>query len=278
MAVIKLVIIFFLPYGNDLMNISVSRAELFYWSLPLSLVVGICFYAFILSREMKRSPVTFAKAESNIRLRIIGAVLLSFSSVFIPNIDLVYVKGILSSSDLTQFAQVSLFYKIVFFVILIVAQWLLPRQLNRADGQTHSNRRMKLFVRVCSLGLMFSLCASAIAPEFYRIVLGKQFLAPMLWVFMSCFNVSLLTGIFLEVQDQIASLKVADAMVCLMIQVLTVLICAAVKLDLAQYLQVQIAVNAMLLFLLFLGAGGIFGRQPVDQTSNGGIASVTIHK
>ena len=278
MAVAKLGIVFLLPYANDLMNISVTRAELFYWSLPLSLVIGIAYFGAILARERKRSPISFAKADSHIRTRILGAVLLSFSSVFIPNIDLVYVNHIQPSSVLTQFAQVSLFYKIVFFVILIIAQWLLPRQLNRTDEQSRSTRRMKLFVRVCSLGLMFSLVASAVAPQFYKIVLGKEFLAPMLWVFMSCFNVSLLTGIFLEVQDQIASLKVADATACLIIQILTVLICALMKLDLVIYLQVQIAVNSMLLFLLFLGAGGIFARQVVDQVGHGGIASATTHK
>ena len=136
-------------------------------------------------------------AETQIKTKMTGAVLLSFASVFIPNIDLLYVKHTQTLEVLTQFAQVSLFYKIVFFVILILAQWLLPQQLNRDEGLfSRGPRRMKVFVRVCSMGLMFALVASALAPEVFKWVLQRDFLAPMLWVFLSCFNVALLTGIF----------------------------------------------------------------------------------
>lgn len=243
--------------------------DIFYWSLPLSSFCGILFLVPFLVKDLS-SPVQGVGTDlSYIKTRIAGAVLLSFSAVFIPNIDLVYVDTLKDMEILAPFAQVSLFYKAVFFVILILAQWLLPHQLQQGPGGAPSPRRMKFFVRVCALGLMFSLCSSAVASEFYRIVLGKPFLAPILWVFLSCFNVSLLTGIFLEVQSQVARLKVVDASLTFLTQVVSVLICMYLKLDLVTYLQVQLAVNSILLFLLVLGAGGIFASKFSEQSFNG---------
>jgi hypothetical protein len=260
-----------------IVNPAHEGADMFYWGLALSYVAGIAFLVVLLVLNFK-SSVSPEAAKSGIGGRLSGAVLLSFSSVFIPNIDLIYVQSTQTSEALTRFAQVSLFYKAVFFIILIMAQWLLPHQLNRGASKALNPRRMKVFVRICSMGMVFSMGASVLAEPFYRIALGKEFLASTLWVFMACFNVSLLTGIFLEIQNQIAASRVKDAAVCLLAQVLTVAGAYLFGLDLSTYLQIQIGVNGILLFLLILGAGRIFAGQMVEQGRDGVASAGLIHK
>lgn len=253
----KVLVVFVLPQSSDLQK--------FYWAIPLCYVAGSLFLFPVLWRNRNKALDNVKKMGSIWKEGVWSAFVLSFLTVYIPNVDLLFVERSQDSFILSQFAQVSLFYKVIFFVFLIFSQWILPQQLEQGNSNEASPRRMKNFVRICVMGLGFSLCASAVAKDFYSLVLNREFQAPQVWIFLSCFNMAMFTGLFLEIQRQIAALRIKDASYALFIHMGVVILSLILNLDLIRYLQVQVLTNGILLFLLILGAGRIFASQVVDQ-------------
>lgn len=246
-AAIKILTLLVWQHNNILENI--------FWSLPLSYAAGaILLSPCLLMRDpvKEKSPDFLLRSKD----RIAGAVLLSVLIVAIPNVDLIFIDLTQDKTVLAMYAQVGLIYKVIFFLFMILAQWMLPHQLKGAQGGLPP-QNMKYFVRICVQGLVFSLAATVMTPFLFDRVLNKPLLAPQLWIFLACFYISLLTGFFIEIQRQVTAFRTKDATAATIIYFSVYGILCLLAVDVVTYLQVQIATAAILFYLLILGAGRI---------------------
>ncbi len=122
---------------------------------------------------------------------------LSLTAACIPQIDLLVVKQIASDIEFQTFARASLFYKGVFFLFMIAAQWLLPRQIRSVDNK----RSPATSLTLAPLALIGSLLVAALASPIARLVLGWSSSPPFEMIALSCLNMCLLTWVFLMIQE-----------------------------------------------------------------------------
>lgn len=122
---------------------------------------------------------------------------LSITAACIPQVDLLVVRQITSELDFQTFARASLFYKGVFFLFMIAAQWLLPRQIRSVDSKRSPATSLKL----APLAVVGSLVVAITSEPIALILLGWESAPPFAMVALSCMNMCLLTWIFLMVQE-----------------------------------------------------------------------------
>lgn len=124
---------------------------------------------------------------------------LSTAAAVIPQFDMVLMNHTQDASVFQDFAHASLFYKGIYFVVFIVAQWLLPKQI-------HSKTRTPLkSVAVIALGaLVASAGLTAVSPFVSQWVLRWPHRPELDLVFWSCLHMSLLTLLFLWIQETCA--------------------------------------------------------------------------
>ncbi|MEK7356431.1 MAG: hypothetical protein AAB250_08275, partial [Bdellovibrionota bacterium] len=166
----------------------------------------------------------------------IAPFLLSTAVAIMPQYDLVLMSHTQSSSRFEEFAFASLFYKGVYFVLFIVAQWLLPQQIQKKAEV----RNLWLSV---SFAVAFSIVLTLLSPLISTIILNKDH-GPDAWLLLlSCLHMSLLTLTFLGIQQACADGRVWAAAIALLVIGLKGGLQFAAALDAPVYLVIAIAIE-----------------------------------
>ncbi len=126
-------------------------------------------------------------------------ILLSIATAITPQFDLVLMHHTQTSATFAEFAQASLFYKAIYFLIFILAQWLLPRQVKH-----HNHEGSAGLPAVAAGGLVLALGLTLISPWISRLLLSWPQGPARSLVFLSCVHTTLLALIFLTVQGACA--------------------------------------------------------------------------
>lgn len=140
-------------------------------------------------------------------------VVLSVTGAIIPQLDMVLIARIQPAAVFENFARASLFYKGIYFAFLIFAQWLLPHQIH---GEWNGAKKKISALWLAAMALMASAGITFVSPWVVQIFLKWDQVPPAKMIFLSCLNMSLLTWIFLMIQEacartrtQVAALSIA---------------------------------------------------------------------
>ena len=132
-------------------------------------------------------------------------ILIAVASNLIPQFDLLLMQHTQAPSTFDAFARVSLFYKGIYFVVFIFAQWLLPRQIRGGGPRWLGPGLVAGFAALSSVGL------AVLSPLLVRYVFHWDQTPPRLLILMSCGHMSLLTLVFIQIQALSAAGRVKPA-------------------------------------------------------------------
>jgi len=173
-----------------------------------------------------------------------AAFILSAAAAIIPQVDLYVMSRIQSPADYQDFAHASLFFKVIYFLLFIFAQWLLPHQIRATE------RPKKNWLIFAFGALMASAVLTAVAPFISTTVLGWDHAPDSKLIFLANLNMSLLTWIFFEIQSATASYEVRVPGLILGLLVVESLAQWALALNPIYYLSAAIIGQAVLILIL----------------------------
>ncbi len=185
-------------------------------------------------------------------------IVLSIASSVIPQMDLVLMSRLQSAEVFQEFARVSLFYKGIYFFIFIFAQWLLPFQIR--DGESGLFRASFVLVLATLAG---STGLTLAAPWIVSWVLHWEATPSLMMIFAACINMSLLTWVFLLIQENCAQERPRIAGVALSILAGEAALQLLLQLDALPYLALAIAVQSAIVFYL-TGSAALKARLAVN--------------
>jgi hypothetical protein len=125
----------------------------------------------------------------------IAPIVLSLASAGIPQLDLVVLSHSITPVAFSEFAKSSLFYKGIYFLVAILAQWTLPQQVHQTTVTAKGGWRG--YVAICSL---LVIAVTIMAEPVSRILFNWQVAPDQQIVFLSCVQMCLLSAIFLQIQ------------------------------------------------------------------------------
>jgi hypothetical protein len=170
-------------------------------------------------------------------------VILSVAGAVIPQLDLVLMDRIQSPPDFQAFARASLYYRGIYFFMFIFAQWLLPQQIRESQMPVSP-----WYLALAGLGGSAGLALVSPAVTTY-ILKWSEAPAPLL-IFASCLNMSLMTWMFLLIQEACARHRVRAAGAALLVLALEALVQLGLKLPPFGYL--FLAIGFQLALIAFL--------------------------
>ena len=177
----------------------------------------------------------------------LGPLVLSGAGALMPQLDLLVMHYTQAPEAFTEFARASLFYKAIYFLLFIVAQLALPKQLH---GQI-SRGVLSRFPTLAFGALAGSAILAALSPAFSRHLLGWGAAPDSQIVFLSCLHMSLLTLIFFWIQEQCARHKPGAASAPLVALGIEALAQWGLRLPIEPYLYSVIGVQCALLVLIW---------------------------
>lgn len=124
-------------------------------------------------------------------------VVMSLATAIIPQMDMVLLSRLWSELEFQDFARASLFSRAIFFLFLILAQWMLPFQI---QGEFTSFKHRFLNPALAGICLLVSGSITYLSPWAIDFFLHWDRAPSLSLVFLSCLNMSVLTWIFLLVQ------------------------------------------------------------------------------
>ncbi|MGE0762279.1 MAG: hypothetical protein AB7N80_03265 [Bdellovibrionales bacterium] len=219
------------------------------WAVALSYAPGLVW--------MAATMVLFANRWTLIRekrrrlARGLGATaLLSFASVYIPQMDVVAIHRTQTPEIIGEFAKIALLYKAVFFGFLIFAQWLLPHQISEHTSSYTlvrwiSVNRWRVLIASAVIGLAAFVASLTIGTR-----LNPALKDQLLWIFLSCVNMVFLTNLFFCVQVACVREKLLrPALICLAL-ITELILSMILKLPVTDYLTLAIIFNGMVWLVL----------------------------
>jgi hypothetical protein len=171
-----------------------AEAESYFWAVPLSYAPAIVLLSVVLFRHAHEPP----KAEgAGLKSAILSTVVLGAASALFPQFELMLMRATQMPEAFNAFARLSLFYKAIFFVFLIFSQWLLPHQLRdpKRAGKALSDPRLY------AGAVLLAAAGALLGPYVATLVLGWGAAPSRARILLSCWNMGLLTWIFLLLQD-----------------------------------------------------------------------------
>lgn len=176
----------------------------------------------------------------------VAPVILSSAVALMPQFDLVVMSHTQAQTTFEEFARASLFYKGVYFAVFIVAQWLLPQQIQRK-----AEFRGRGLVLAMGFAVIASLALTLMAP-FVGTWLLKWESSPAAWLILgSCIHMSLLTLTYLGIQQACADGRVWGAAIAIVLIVTKGFIQLGLGLEASTYLVYAIALQLPIMFLLW---------------------------
>lgn len=182
-----------------------ESAERYFWAVPLTYVPAIILMSFVLLRHQEEVPRT--SGGRGVKAAILSTVILGAGSALLPQFELMLMRSTQDAEAFNGFARLSLFYKAIFFVFLIFSQWLLPYQLRDPKRAGKALADPRLYAG----SVVLALCGALFGPLVAHYALGWSESPSRLHIFLSCWNMGLLTWIFLLLQDLCAKQKARAA-------------------------------------------------------------------
>jgi len=205
-----------LVYGTmSLANLSVGLTKLAFVALPglaitrlaqYELALLVCYLPgiWILAVALARKP----DAPSSIPSHWSAPLILSLAGSILPQLDLVLMSHTQGELAFQEFARASLFYKGIYFIVAVGAQWLLPQQIQGTRHQVHR----RAGVLLVGLSAFLALGLAIASPYLAQWPLKWDTSPNVELVFWSCLHMSLLTILFLLIQECCAHRRLRPAL------------------------------------------------------------------
>lgn len=239
------------------LTLPMAVPDRFFWAVPLAYIPAMILLCFMLIRSRADPP----RGES-VGGAILSTFVLGAASALFPQFELMLMRSTQTAEVFDAFARLSLFYKAIFFVFLIFSQWLLPYQLRdpRRAGKTLADPRLYLgTVALAALG-------AVLGPWIATLALGWSQAPSGLLIYLSCWNMGLLTWIFLLLQDFTAKKQVAYAVALILAAFALVPVQWAGAFPVAVYFAGAIGWNTLLIWgsVTFSGARNRGSSSPAN--------------
>lgn len=181
-----------------------SSEAAFYWAFWMSFVLPVgLILIFAVMSEMKSETTPVTLSFSEIKKRLLATTALATAATLIPQVDILVAQQLLSPELLGEFSRVSLFYKAGYFGLAIVAQWLLPHQIQ----QNVSNHKSANWILVLfGLGILGAATAGAVGPALAEYLLKFSLAESRTWIFLSCLNMSAMIALYFFIQTDCSNL------------------------------------------------------------------------
>ncbi len=217
-----------------------------------SYAVLICYfsslfivYLFSRKREFEVQSSPTGLVEHNSLTLWMAPVILSMAGAIIPQMDILVLEKWQSAEVFQDFVRASLFYKGIYFLMFIFAQWMLPQQVSKSSSAAQKGILTYKFGVIAVLGTM---AVTLVSPLVLEYILKWDSFPPTEMIFYSCLSMSLLTWIFLLIQESCGRgvLKAAGGA---LVGILTLLgLQLILKLEVAQYFQLAIVCYSVMIF------------------------------
>ena len=233
-------------------------------SIELAWAVALCYSPALIWMAM--AMILFAdkwtptSARRRNLARGLGATaILSFSSVFIPQMDIVAVHNTQTAELVGEFSRISLLYKAVFFGFLIFAQWLLPHQLGHQTTSYQfvkwiGQSRWRVLLTSAAMGALTFICSLTLG-----VALNPALKDQILWIFLSCVNMVFLTNLFFAIQISCVQEVLLRPFLISLFLICELLLSMVLQQPITQYLETVIVLN----FIAWL----VLVRNPQPQMS-----------
>ncbi len=186
----------------------------------------------------------------------VAPVALSIATVTFPQFDTLILSHSLPEEPFAVFVRATLFSKALYFIIFLLAQWLLPRQV---QGRTSPIPAFAPFLVAGSVAV--SVLLTAVSPFISRWILNWSEPPGADIVFFSSLQMSLMAVAFLVLQDLAARGRARSALGILAFLVCEGILQTYLKLNLAPYLYAAIGCQIALVgFFWWESRKGSAGR------------------
>ncbi len=176
-------------------------------------------------------------------------IMLAAAVAIFPQFDIALLSHTVGSADFATFVRASIFSRAIYFLIFILAQWLLPRQIQRQSPEIVGS-----FPRIFLSALAGSAIITLAAPYLSALILGWSEAPPASIVFLSSLQMSLMALLLLHVQESCARGRVRSAATALVLLFCEGALQWFVRAPTEQYLLTMVALN--------LGMLSVFWRRP----------------
>lgn len=224
-----------------------SEIERYRFALFASSIPALWYITWVVFREGQKIPTPNPSAERNSPMLWLGPILLATAAALIPQMDLVLAGKIQTAEVFQEFARASLFYKGIFFFISILAQWMLPHQIR---GRLKDLRPARFLLAALAISVIGPALCTAISPYVIRFILGWDHSPPIMMIFLSCVNMSLLAWLLILFQEVCAKHRPQWAAVVLAGLVIEATLQLALKPSLPVYFGLEITLQILLILVL----------------------------
>lgn len=139
-------------------------------------------------------------------------VVMSLATAVIPQFDMVLISRLMPDDIFHDYARASLFARGIYFSFLVLAQWLLPFQI---QGDFHNFRNRMINPALAVLSVASAIVIAWLSPWIVSMFFHWDHAPSTSLVFFSCLNVNLLTWLFLLIQKKCAEGQAAKAAIAL---------------------------------------------------------------
>jgi len=186
-----------------------SSADLFYVAIVVSYAPSILFLAVRLG--LSRGVPSPSAPVGGLAGALGAPLFLAAAAAAFPQLDLIVVKATQDAGTFQDFARASLFYKGLYFLFVILLQWMLPYQVRSSSSTVpRLNRSVPVAISIASSALV-----AFVAPTVASLVMRWPDAPPRTMIFLSCCNVCLLSWILFLMQEASAHGRSGHAMALL---------------------------------------------------------------
>ncbi len=217
-----------------------ASLDTYAWVLLVSYIPGLWLLSAFLWNS---SPVP--KSENPPSL--IAPIFLAIAAAVLPHFDLAILSHTLDSTDFSEFARASVFFKAVFYLVSILAQWILPYQIR---GRSFN---ISTWLPVLILGGFASSAVLAFtAPFVTSIILHWPTTPDFSLLLLSGMHVSILSIFLMTVQEACARGQIRVAALMFVILLAEAATQFLLNLKSLNYLYAVITVNGALIIFIWI--------------------------
>lgn len=227
---------------------AVSELTTYYYAVLFSYLPAIALGSYV--GWLKKSSDNLEIVRELSGQRFTSALIISFVMVMLPQVDILILVRTVSSLEFEEFSRASIFYKGIFFFVLIFAQWLLPQQI-----QSESNIIQKPITSYPMIFLISIIAAliAIISPFVSQWVLAWKQPPSMELVFLSCVNMGLLTWIYLLIQESCSRKQMRLAGITFLSLISFAILQYLIGVSSRDYLYIAIGLNLILVLYNIFG-------------------------
>jgi len=176
----------------------------------------------------------------------IAPICLSLATAVVPQLDLVLMHHTQSPTVFAEFARVSLFYRVIYILAFVLAQWLLPRQVVH-----RSHRLWRALPTLVGLSLLLSTGLALASPWVVSGIFHWES-TPDLWIlWLACVHTSGLALLFFYIQEACAEKDWFGVALVLGLWAVEASVQMTIGFEVRTYLQTVIGLDLVMLVYLW---------------------------